>query len=116
MSANDERPHGHHALRLRIPNDFAMPGGAGQEMADGFVRLAEDDKGALVRLLRDDASNAQAVAGSVLYAARRGAGLLLAIRPAGEADRMRRFRRPQHLDQIMVDCCGHPCRYLSIYD
>ncbi|BEP96962.1 hypothetical protein GmRootA79_53470 (plasmid) [Acidovorax sp. A79] len=103
-------------MRLRIPHDFAMLGGASEAFVDGFVRLAEDDKGVLVRLLRDDARNAQATAGSVLYAARRGGGLLLAIRPASETDRMRRFRRPEHLDHIAVDCCGQPCRYVSIYD
>lgn len=116
MSADQDDARGQaEALRLRIPDDFAAPAGSCEDIADGFALLAEDDKGALVRLDRNGAGNASVVPGSVLYAVRRG-GALLAIRPASETDRLRRFRRPAHLDRIVVDCCGHPCRYLSIYD
>lgn len=105
-----------HHVRLRVPRDFAQPGGACEEMACGFSILAEDEKGALARLDRDLPENAL-TAGHVLYAARnRTTGVLLALRPADEVDRMQRFRRPAYLDRIEVECCGRPARYLSIHD
>ena len=80
--------------------------------------LAQDDKGALVRLDRIDASCAPAPA--LLFAARsrgaHGVPLLRAIRIANHADRYQRFRRPEHLDWLQHSCCNQPCRFMAIYD
>lgn len=104
-------------MHLLVPDDFSNLGGAHQKALQGFTLLAEDEKGALVRLDEDLAGHALARAGTVLYAARsRDGGALRAMRPASEADRFQRFRRPHHLDGLTVDCCGAPTRYLSIYD
>ena len=103
---------------LFIPHDLTRPGGSGEHFHDGYTVLAQDDKGALVRLDRIDASGAPAPA--LFFAARSrgadGAPLLRAIRIASHADRYLRFRRPEHLDWLHHVCCGEPCRFLAIYD
>lgn len=107
-------------MDLLVPDDFSQPAGAHQKVVQGFFTLlAEDEKGALVRLDRGLPGHAHALAraGSVLYAARaRDGSPWRAIRPASDADRLQRFRRPAYLDGLAVGCCGAPARYLSIYD
>ena len=103
---------------LFIPHDLTRPGGSGEHFQDGYTMLAQDDKGALVRLDRIDASCAPAPA--LLFAARsrgaHGVPLLRVIRPASHADRYQRFRRPEHLDWLQHSCCNQPCRFMAIYD
>ena len=104
-------------MHLLVPDDFSNLGGAHQKALQGFTLLAEDEKGALVRLDEDLAGHAPVRAGAVLCAAwSRDRGFLRAIRPASDADRLQRFRRPHHLDGLTVDCCGAPASYISIYD
>ncbi len=83
----------------------------------GFTFLAEDETGSLVRLDQNFSENSVAIKDTVFYAARsRGTNSLLVIRIANQDDRMKRFRRPAHIDHLAVSCCNLPAKYLSIYD
>ncbi len=105
-------------MHLLVPGDFSQPAGAHQKVAQGFFTLlAEDEKGALVRLDGDLPGHALARAGAVLYAARpRDGSQWRAIRPASDADRLQRFRRPPPRAGRAGGCWGGPARYQSIYD
>ena len=102
---------------LFIPLDLNRPGGNGEHLQSGYTVLAQDEKGALVRL---DSFAAGCITTALLFAARSrnddGTPLLRAIRPASHADRYQRFRRPEHLDWLHHSCCGTPCRFMAIYD
>ena len=109
-------------VTLFIPHDFSQPGKQGCYYTQGFTLLAQDEKGALVRIddIGDIGADQALLPSSVLFTARTQhpahGPLLRAIRPASHADRYQRFRRPEHLDWLQHSCCDQPCRFMAIYD
>lgn len=101
---------------LIIPNDPQRPGGEAERHAQGFTLLAKDEKAALVRLDKNFSNSPIATCDKLVYCAITRSDDLRVIREATEDDRYKRFRRPAYLDKVVVTCCDHPARYLSIYD
>jgi hypothetical protein len=104
-------------MKCRIPLDFAKPGGECHELEQGFDLLASDEKGSLVRLAPETPPALKPDGARVVYAAwDRSQTFLRVIRAATEHDRLMRFSRPAHADDLAPLCCDAPPRYAGIYD
>lgn len=102
---------------LQLANSFSNLGGPHEIHTDGFTVLAIDEKGSLIRLDQNFSHNPLAIKDTVVYAAiPRNQDVLKAIRVATKEDRYKKYSRPEHLDALVLKCCDHPARYLSIQD